>query len=98
MAEGGGEAQAGRSRDVPDSRRAGGGAARPPDPEWRAGEAWPHRALRVHLAGEHLPLRRAQTAGRLVGQHPAGGVEAEVMALDRKSTRLNSSHSQISYA
>src|SRR5207244_4347484 len=79
-AEVGGEAQAGRRRDVPDPRRPGGGPARPPDLEWRAGEAWPHRALGVHLAGEHLTLRRAHTAGRLVGQHLAGGVEAKVMA------------------
>src|SRR5207247_2255126 len=79
-AEVGGEAQAGRRRDVPEPRRRGGGAARPPDLERRAGEAWPHRALGVHLAGEHLTLRRAHTAGRLVGQHLAGGVEAKVMA------------------
>src|SRR2546426_8175860 len=78
VAEVGGEAQAGRRRDVPDPRRPGGGAA--PDLERRAGEAWPRRALGVHLASEHHALRRAHTAGRLVGQHLAGGVEAKVMA------------------
>src|SRR2546430_17544049 len=47
----------------------------------------------VQHAGEHVDaLERATTAS------DAGAIARAAHALDRKSTRLNSSHSQISYA
>src|SRR2546430_10122734 len=53
---------------------------------------------RLHLEddvalSEHLPRARGDR-----GPRRAVGLVAERRALDRKSTRLNSSHSQISYA
>src|SRR2546430_3987029 len=57
------------------------------------------RSLLVELAGDaaELPERAAQlevVRSKLVER----GVDARTACLDRKSTRLNSSHSQISYA
>src|SRR5688572_32950703 len=56
----------------------------------------------LHLALGHLGRRRFPT---VLGHEGAGvvtkvgvGVESVVAGEDRKSTRLNSSHSQISYA
>src|SRR2546427_6433909 len=56
-----------------------------------------------HHAGGHVPRReaelpeRVEPAGRHVGEVEGGGAGAPDPT-DRKSTRLNSSHSQISYA
>src|SRR2546430_12333341 len=57
-------------------------------------------------ARRHLPGRRARGPGvrlarapdELRGDGGAAGGHRRVLGLDRKSTRLNSSHSQISYA
>src|SRR3712207_7472142 len=54
--------------------------------------AWRHRGRRGRRAGE-------ARAGRRRGQRPARrGRHREDGARDRKSTRLNSSHANISYA
>src|SRR2546430_10432027 len=66
---------------------------------FRSGDAGAKEQQPLHL-GEH------QVAGEERGLEPKGlanqpvgvGVEAIAGAEDRKSTRLNSSHSQISYA
>src|SRR3712207_7279964 len=42
--------------------------------------------------------RLAQRLGRLGLEHPHQDVRDAVVAVDRKSTRLNSSHANISYA
>src|SRR5688572_32501590 len=47
-------------------------------------------AVRVTAVHRHHPRRKSARAGRSNGRRRA--------VLDRKSTRLNSSHSQISYA
>src|SRR2546430_5544801 len=47
------------------------------------------------LADRATPTRREHGCGR--GQHPEAASRFP-LAVDRKSTRLNSSHSQISYA
>src|SRR2546430_5270578 len=61
----------------------------------------------LHKGGPHLPLTAAQSKtgarnhfGRITTRHHGGGSRQKyrVIDLDRKSTRLNSSHSQISYA
>src|SRR2546427_3404057 len=44
------------------------------------------------------PARCASSVDRRAGAHLAGCSKRPISALDRKSTRLNSSHSQISYA
>src|SRR2546430_11107824 len=61
--------------------------------------------LLQRLADERAVLRPADRGGKLVGDHfaciaPLPRLEelADEAQLDRKSTRLNSSHSQISYA
>src|SRR5205085_11292089 len=51
---------------------------------------------RVELHGESLDVRTAAAAPRLAGG--LGYVSEDRKGEDRKSTRLNSSHSQISYA
>src|SRR2546430_9936492 len=51
-----------------------------------------HDALPISRVG----ARRVSQAGRLKG--PGAGVRSPRLGIDRKSTRLNSSHSQISYA
>src|SRR2546427_2047007 len=53
-----------------------------------------------HLAGRHVvgERRLAQELRQVAIAGGAVKVVAEVLAEDRKSTRLNSSHSQISYA
>src|SRR5688572_31029621 len=50
-------------------------------------------ALRRRGSVPHLGRRRTRVAGAV-----AAGVVVRVLPVDRKSTRLNSSHSQISYA
>src|SRR2546427_9519086 len=57
-----------------------------------------HGRLAVLLAREHVPQRLP--AGRLpfVDRWEVGGANRQEQVQDRKSTRLNSSHSQISYA
>src|SRR3989475_3970509 len=57
----------------------------------------------VHLTAEYWPFARTGGLGEAVSglattQAAAGHPTTVVMPLDRKSTRLNSSHSQISYA
>src|SRR5688572_31115559 len=53
------------------------------------------RGCGIHLRVALFALHRAAHA---LGARRAGGFSGEVGAGDRKSTRLNSSHSQISYA
>src|SRR5437660_3903508 len=59
---------------------------------------FPYTTLfRSRSAGRHSPGDRAgRRAG--AGAHPLPDVRAAAAALDRKSTRLNSSHVAISYA
>src|SRR5688572_32530283 len=45
-----------------------------------------------------MPRGIAEEARRLIGAEAALGLSGERVMIDRKSTRLNSSHSQISYA
>src|SRR2546430_9747721 len=45
-----------------------------------------------------MPRLRERAVGDLVHPHRAGCRPVQLERLDRKSTRLNSSHSQISYA
>src|SRR2546430_4431654 len=60
-------------------------------------ERTPFRIVEVHrVVAEQEPLRRELFLERVVDA--AGGGEHALHRLDRKSTRLNSSHSQISYA
>src|SRR5688572_32351089 len=48
--------------------------------------------------GGHWLLGRTVEAARCAPARPEPGVAADLLVVDRKSTRLNSSHSQISYA
>src|SRR5688572_32534091 len=73
-----------------------------------------YSSFRKEKAGKMIPFRNRRDAGKKLAQEllhyangpdvivlalPRGGVPvAYEVALDRKSTRLNSSHSQISYA
>src|SRR2546430_3187905 len=81
-------------------RRAGaalGGAA----PGERLERRWVERLDRVHTSAAHLVGRdEARVDGEAVEMDCAGAALTFAAALlrDRKSTRLNSSHSQISYA
>src|SRR2546427_7926353 len=92
-------------------RRAGaalGGAA----PGERLERRWVERLDRVHTSAAHLVGRdEARVDGEAVEMDCAGAAltfaaallrarkpEAVAQGVDRKSTRLNSSHSQISYA
>src|SRR5688572_31949809 len=52
----------------------------------------------VHEAAFHQVLQHPEHVRRVDAEHGAAHTEAVVEAQDRKSTRLNSSHSQISYA
>src|SRR3712207_7791909 len=45
-----------------------------------------------------LPHHRAAPGGVATGQHLQVTVQSQMLAGDRKSTRLNSSHANISYA
>src|SRR2546427_3197763 len=53
---------------------------------------------RAKSAGVRLIEADGERLAKLAGSHGHQGVAARVEAVDRKSTRLNSSHSQISYA
>src|SRR3712207_7941874 len=48
--------------------------------------------------GEGNPFRDAGRAGRVADRDPVLGLRFPEVLLDRKSTRLNSSHANISYA
>src|SRR5712691_11529126 len=69
-----------------------------------SGIRWPPGSACVHCSGavELDALRKAVADGALAGGfhplHMFGDAGESPGALDRKSTRLNSSHSQISYA
>src|SRR3712207_8939168 len=72
-------------------------------PIWRVHAAVPPvrgagEVLRLRLAAQRV--RRARLRVRLLGGQPegAGALGGAVRRLDRKSTRLNSSHANISYA
>src|SRR5437899_9548711 len=79
-------------------RRAGaalGGAA----PGERLERRWVERLDRVHTSAAHLVGRdEARVDGEAVEMDCAGAALTFAAALDRKSTRLNSSHLGISYA
>src|SRR2546427_6965706 len=47
---------------------------------------------------EAKPIACCDLVNRGLAYHPSGKLFIELLAGDRKSTRLNSSHSQISYA
>src|SRR3712207_8720321 len=54
---------------------------------------------RLVEAGQHLlPLRLGEHRGRPVGRGDPRDLPEQVAGRDRKSTRLNSSHANISYA
>src|SRR3989475_10150897 len=76
--------------------------AREDDVEGRAGANQPGEPLAAARPRENAELhfREAELGPGVIGGHavPAGEGELEPAAEDRKSTRLNSSHSQISYA
>src|SRR2546430_9103050 len=55
-----------------------------------------HDALPIYLA--HVGAHRLAQVGDLVDERHLRGEKRVRCVLDRKSTRLNSSHSQISYA
>src|SRR2546421_8969145 len=65
-----------------------------------------HQVARIFLAldlfrfGDHPPCPRPALLGAIseLAEHPRRFSRAPVFLLDRKSTRLNSSHDQISYA
>src|SRR5690606_41649055 len=59
-----------------------------------AGPAGGHRPPRI----DHLHLAPARSAGRVHGAGLYGVVADAPFVIDRKSTRLNSSHVKISYA
>src|SRR3712207_8519007 len=77
---------------------------------FRSHEARPRAAVPAHAEGTHPERRRrrvdvqshrvARACARRVGValDPAGGVLRVRIVGDRKSTRLNSSHANISYA
>src|SRR2546430_2946333 len=52
-------------------------------------------AISMHV---NLFCLYSDATGQVVVRHPSGGYDVVPVARDRKSTRLNSSHSQISYA
>src|SRR2546427_7648614 len=60
----------------------------------------PLASQRTDIGDKPTATHAAELVGPLVAQFASGGVDAVevVFAQDRKSTRLNSSHSQISYA
>src|SRR2546427_5896974 len=76
--------------------------AREDDVEGRAGANQPGEPLAAARPRENAELhfREAELGPGVIGGHavPAGEGELEPAAEDRKSIRLNSSHSQISYA
>jgi ribose transport system substrate-binding protein len=80
LAEVGRGARAERRRDLPDARRPGGSSPRAQDPQRRAGRARPRGAVGVHRARGHRPARRGGPAGRLVGEHATGRMEAQVLS------------------
>src|SRR3712207_8425720 len=62
---------------------------------------FPYTTLfRSHVDGGTLRRGRRRVAGALLGRdgRVAGAVHAQQVDADRKSTRLNSSHANISYA
>src|SRR6185312_3476348 len=76
-----------------------GGLARPPEPKANP----PHRAPRPSPRSATHQGRRAQRGvTSAISDQPSCGIVVLMMsgllATDRKSTRLNSSHDQISYA
>src|SRR2546430_12984202 len=59
---------------------------------------FPYTTLFRSLCGVRRPLADNQEAAMQTTGHSIRGVQDVISYIDRKSTRLNSSHSQISYA
>src|SRR5204863_7691629 len=70
---------------------------------WRDRWDWTDQDIRAHLAQPEITLHVARRRGALAGWYelrrvPEDGSEYPGRSRDRKSTRLNSSHVEISYA
>src|SRR5438477_7032989 len=62
------------------------------------GAPWVQRRLRSGLEPERLPCSRCREEGREITLHVVEVRAGSMAVVDRKSTRLNSSHMSISYA